>query len=160
MRRGDKENGARLRNPPGATRDDLAEEQVDQVAEDGEEHVVLPVDHGIQLFLRPGCVVRRSGLAGRAGLLLGLGGHGCSVVVSKTIAVVVYSVDVAVRFSGGVASQVGCWFQLRICGGKKLEEVTGVGEVTAWEGQSLKVPSRQEKKHEDALPTWQLAFRV
>lgn len=49
--RRDKENRTRLGDSPRASGHNLLEKGVDKVADDEDKEVVLPVDHGIQLFL-------------------------------------------------------------------------------------------------------------
>lgn len=51
MRASNKQHRAGLRDLPGSSRDDLSEEEVDEIAHGMEERVILPVDHGIELLL-------------------------------------------------------------------------------------------------------------
>ena len=75
--RRDKKNRTGLRNPPGATRHDLLEEGVDEVADNKDEEVVLPVHHGVELLLRlvRGSLVDLLLVARGRRLLALLGGH-------------------------------------------------------------------------------------
>lgn len=52
MRRSDEQDGTGLGHAPGASRNDFAEEGVDDVADRVEEQIVLPGRHGIELLLR------------------------------------------------------------------------------------------------------------
>ena len=75
MRGGNEEHRAGLRNSPRASGNNFSEKGVDEVSDDIEEEVVLPIDHGIELLWllvrgRLGPRLRVLGL-----LRPGLGGH-------------------------------------------------------------------------------------
>lgn len=73
MGRSDEQDGSVARDLPGTSRHNLSEKEVDQVAHDIQEQVILPVHHGVELFLRGRIRLR---LRRRSVLCAGLGGHG------------------------------------------------------------------------------------
>lgn len=120
MGRRNKENRTGLGHPPGASRHDLLEEGIDEIANDENEEVVLPVHHGIQLLL---ALVRGSllelGLIARRRLLVArLGGHdgrAGSVGIDETRVAMFDAVDEGLMGdawrgeSRAQRGRVGCW---------------------------------------------------